>query len=100
MDRVGWDVIDAVRAENGWPKVGEMGRVAFRMPTKAAAGASCLGGGPVPFDPLALAAAGAMIVGGSSTEVFERRQPEHVFLAGTAGLDQANIHYTRVVEKG
>jgi hypothetical protein len=57
----------------------------------------------VPFDPLALAAAGAMIVGGSSTEVFERRQPEHVFLAGTAGLgewDQANIHYTRVVEKG
>jgi hypothetical protein len=39
-----------------------------------------------PADAAALAFAGSHLEGGRESEAFDRRQPEHVILAGMAGL--------------
>lgn len=86
MDHVGWDIIDAKRALEGWRPVAQMGQV--------------IGGPAVTLSPrlAALAALGTPEAGllaaqefraipdGRGSEVFERRQPEHVILAGLLGL--------------
>jgi uncharacterized protein (DUF362 family) len=53
MDHVGWDIIDAKRAEEGWLPVARMGQVLDQK-----------------------------------GEQFDRRQPEHIILAGTIGLGE------------
>ncbi|HZT79914.1 MAG TPA: DUF362 domain-containing protein [Gemmataceae bacterium] len=59
LDHVGWDVIDAKRLAEGWPSVAHMGLLHELPPDKQM---------------------------GRASEVFDRRQPEHVILAGTLGL--------------
>jgi hypothetical protein len=85
MDHVGWDLLDAKRAAEGWRPVSQMGQ----LEETPAAGLSrnlallaCGGAG----DLAALTAASQHFHGGRATEVFDRRQPEHVILAGAAGL--------------
>ena len=84
LDHVGWDVIDRVRAENGWAPVARMG-LDEQSPASTAAtgvaplGANLLGG-------VTLYAAAQNIQAGRASEVFNMRQPEHVVLAGELGL--------------
>ena len=66
MDHVGWDIIDAKRAQEGWLPVAQMGR--FFSESRA-------------------------------QEQFNRRQPEHVILAGTVGMglfERAGIEHRRM----
>jgi hypothetical protein len=85
MDHVGWDVIDAKRAAEGWAPVGDMGlsgsapeaQVMRRLAALAAAS---------PGEALALSAAGQNREAGQASESFDRRQPEHIILAGSLGL--------------
>jgi hypothetical protein len=99
MDHVGWDVIDAKRAREGWRPVGAMGLLS-QTPSQAVAetlsslGASSAAGG------LAMLASAQHLQGGRTSEVFDRRTPEHVILAGQLGLgtfDAARIEHRQVV---
>jgi uncharacterized protein (DUF362 family) len=85
MDHVGWDIIDAKRALEGWAPVGHMGMIqrgpswqlSPRQATLAAFG-TMPGAAAIVLDHerrLALHA-----------EQFDRRQPEHVISAGLLGL--------------
>ena len=86
MDHVGWDIIDAKRAELGWAPVGHMGLVQggeqLRMSPRLAALTVAS------QSPVAIAAALAEHRRrvGLVSEPFDRRQPEHVALAGLLGL--------------
>lgn len=90
MDHVGWDIIDEKRAIEGWKPVAEMG---------------ILGNAPMrSFSPrLAVLAIGGTFGNASAAlleqqrrlaegnqEAFDRRQPEHIVLAGTMGLGVFN----------
>ncbi len=95
LDHVGWDIIDAKRAEQGWAPVERMG---WLNQTPAVQCASTL----VPLanqHPLAqvtLAAGAVNILEGRTTESFNVRQPDHVTLAGQLGLgefDREKITY-------
>ncbi len=85
MDHVGWDIIDRKRAREGWRPVGRMG---LHEPSPAGQAATELG--PLAADNAVTAAALAGAVDarerGRGSEAFDRRQPEHVVLAGTYGL--------------
>jgi uncharacterized protein (DUF362 family) len=71
MDHVGWDIVDRKRVEKGMPRVAEAG-------IYYADGKS-----------------------GRWEEGLDRRQPEHIILAGTVGLGQFNnLDYQRVDLKG
>jgi hypothetical protein len=99
MDHVGWDVIDAVRAENGWPRSGEMGRGTIPPEKKQAAQLAPLAALSDPLATVAFAASGAHVLGGAASDQFERRQPDHIPLAGSIGLgtfDSKDIRYSRV----
>lgn len=91
MDHVGWDIIDGKRAREGWQPVAKMGLLqgtpGINLSTRLAMLAA---GGPA--DAASLAFAGMHLEGGRETEVFDRRQPEHVILAGVAGLGLFNAH--------
>jgi hypothetical protein len=75
LDHIGWQIIDAKRAEEGWPSVAKMGfEGEFRM---------------------------VEVKDGIKTpsEQFEMRQPEHVPLAATLGLgifDPKRIEHRRI----
>jgi uncharacterized protein (DUF362 family) len=91
MDHVGWDIIDRKRAQEGWPPVGMMGLIS-QTPAKAiaeglAALAAARAGGAA-----TLTAAGEHLRGGRTSEVFDRRTPEHVILAGQLGLGVFDAH--------
>jgi uncharacterized protein (DUF362 family) len=85
MDHVGWDIIDAKRAQEGWQPVAKMG---LQHQSSAAVVSSRLAAlaGQGTADMVALAAAGQNYPGSQEGEPFDRRQPEHVILAGTIGL--------------
>ncbi len=83
MDHVGWDILDAKRALEGWLPVGRMGLVqgapmTFLSPRLAALAAASPEAGA-----LALAEHHNRP---ADREPFDRRQPEHVVLAGLMGL--------------
>ncbi len=85
LDHVGWDIIDAKRAEAGWAPVARMG-LAHRLPAaKLSARLAALAAGG-PAQALALAGAAQNYPNDQDDEPFDRRQPEHVILAGTIGL--------------
>ena len=84
LDHVGWDVIDQVRAENGWAPVARMGLDGQSPATPAATGAAPFGGGLL--GGMTLYAAAQTLNAGRVTEVFNMRTPEHVVLAGELGL--------------
>ena len=70
LDLVGWDVIDAKRAQEGWLPVARMER---------------------------------QVTVGRATEVFDRRQPQHILLAGILGLGNwrpEDVSHTRIVDRG
>jgi hypothetical protein len=69
LDHIGWQIIDAKRAEEGWPAVARMGRDAIEG------------------------------FGDDSSEVFPIRHPQHIPLAGMLGLgvfDRQKIDHQRV----
>jgi hypothetical protein len=85
MDHVGWDIIDAKRALEGWAPVGHMGMTqdgtSFRLSPRRAAMAAL--GTPH--------GAAAIMLDHERrrrehAEQFDRRQPEHIALAGLLGL--------------
>jgi uncharacterized protein (DUF362 family) len=85
MDHVGWDIIDGKRVEKGWPPVAEMGLLQH-TPVAALSNRLAVLAARQPPEALALAAAGVYTPGNQETEQFDRRQPEHIILAGTIGL--------------
>jgi hypothetical protein len=98
LDLVGWRILDAKRAAEGWPSVANMGLLnhtdSWRISTTLA--------GLAAAPPLAAAATQAVSqnrLGGSQTEIFDRRTPEHVILAGTLDLgdfDPAMIQHRHI----
>jgi hypothetical protein len=92
MDHVGWDIIDAKRAEVGWMPVARMGNLQGEAMMQLSPRLAAM---VVAADPLT----GAAILGDEQkrlrtitrrVESFDRRQPEHVALAGTLGLGVFN----------
>jgi hypothetical protein len=90
MDHIGWDVIDSKRVREGLPRVAEMGNHLYTPRQRAAMALSGLGGGSL-YDAMALAASERFVRGGGDSEVFDRRQPEHIILAGLIGLGEFDL---------
>jgi Domain of unknown function (DUF362) len=91
MDHVGWDIIDSKRATVGLPPVGEIGRRDFSLQRQAQMLASAmLPNGPA--DALTRIAAAEFVRGAGATEVFDRRTPEHIILAGLIGLGEFDLN--------
>jgi len=98
LDHVGWQIVDRKRVVEGWPRAGQMGNHVF---TPAVATAATLSGlGPRnPFECVAALAGSLHRCSGKDSEVFDRRQPEHIFLAGSIGLgvfEQSSIAHHRI----
>jgi len=98
MDHVGWDIIDSKRAREGWQPVAKMGLLqdtpAVKLSTRLAMLAS-----QGPAEAASLAFAGIHLEGGRESEAFDRRQPEHIILAGMIGLgvfDARLIEHRRI----
>jgi hypothetical protein len=85
LDYVGWDVIDRKRQQAGWRPVTRMGLVEETPADIVAGGLSRLAS-ENPVAAAVLEGAAENLEGGRRSEVFNRRQPEHVILAGTSGL--------------
>lgn len=85
MDHVGWDIIDEKRAKEGWQPVSQMSLTmsipALELSTKLAA----LSAHNVP-NLLAINGATHRYPGVHISSEFDRRTPEHVYLASTIGL--------------
>jgi hypothetical protein len=92
LDHVGWDVLDAKRAQEGWQPVAQMGTLHHTPATTLARRLAALAAHGVP-DAAALVALGQNFPGEQDTEQFDRRQPEHVILAGTIGLGVFDARY-------
>ena len=85
LDHVGWDIIDAKRAEQGWQPVAQMGQLQQVPAVQLSSRLAALAAQGVP-SALAAAATGQNAPGIQDTEQFDRRQPEHIPLAGLHGL--------------
>jgi uncharacterized protein (DUF362 family) len=98
LDHVGWDILDRKRAEEGWRPVAQMGLLHAAPAATLSSGLAALAAGGSP-GAAALTAAGQNYRGGRTSEVFDRRQPEHVILAGSIGLgtfDARQIEHRRI----
>jgi uncharacterized protein (DUF362 family) len=95
MDHVGWDMIDAKRAQQGWQPVTKMGLVQETPAVKLSRRLALLAAGQ-PAGAAVLGVAGEYLEEGSQTEAFDRRQPEHIILAGMAGL---GLFDARLIER-
>jgi hypothetical protein len=99
MDHVGWDIIDRKRAREGWAPVAQMSNLlnytaaellSPRLAMLAANGVT---------DSLTLAHAAQHVPHRVNPNEFDRRQPEHIILAGTMGMgifDARNIEHRAV----
>ncbi len=89
MDHVGWNIIDAKRVEMGWLPVAQMGlhqgRPSVQIPPAQAAAILAA----PPFVSAAMLREHQRIRT-FANEPFDRRQPEHVALAGMLGLGRFN----------
>ncbi len=85
MDVVGWNVIDAKRAALGWAPVASMGSAGWTPADTLRTRLSALADGS-PADALALSFVGQNRLDGQASDAFDRRQPEHILLAGAQGL--------------
>jgi uncharacterized protein (DUF362 family) len=102
MDHVGWDIIDAVRAKQGWQPVARMGQLHYTPESMLSAHLASLAAQGTP-DAVALAAVGPYYPGIQGTEQFDRRQPEHIYLAGTIGMgrfDASEIEHRKIALRG
>jgi hypothetical protein len=98
LDHVGWDLIDAKRAEMGWPAVGDMGQVNTTDTLRARTGLTTLAAAG-PLEAAALAFAADNLERGRQSEVFNLRTPDHITLAGQLGLgkfERKDISFRRV----
>jgi uncharacterized protein (DUF362 family) len=91
MDHVGWDIIDAKRALEGWAPVGHMGMIQGGNSYKVSPRLAALAALGTPQG------AAAIMVDhehrhSQHAEQFDRRQPEHVALAGLLGLGRFAAH--------
>jgi hypothetical protein len=98
LDHVGWDIIDTKRAREGWKPVSQMGLLystpAAKLSTRLAALSA-----RSPAEAMSLEASARHFEGGRETEVFDRRQPEHIFLASMIGLgvfDARQIEHRKI----
>ncbi len=89
LDHVGWDVIDAKRAREGWAPVDRMGWVNHTPGATIAGGLAPLAAHNL-ADALPLAVASTNRQAGRGSEIFNLRQPEHIILAGVLGLGTFN----------
>jgi hypothetical protein len=85
MDHVGWQIIDAKRAELGWLPVGEMGLVQGRASLGLSPNQAVLAAMTPPYGTAAVLL-DQQRRRAAINEPFDRRQPEHVALAGLLGL--------------
>jgi hypothetical protein len=99
LDHVCWDIIDTRRALEGWQPVAQMGLLshapAVTLSPRLAALAALAGpeAGALALDEH------RSVPDGRASEVFDRRQPEHVILAGLLGLgtwDARLIEHRRI----
>jgi len=86
MDHVGWDIIDAKRALEGWLPVARMGLLERAPVVTLSPRLAALAGMGMPEAGLLAAHEHTRIPDGSASEAFDRRQPEHIILAGLLGL--------------
>jgi uncharacterized protein (DUF362 family) len=98
LDHVGWDIIDAERARQGWQPVARMGKLQT-TPRAALSSrlASLAARAPTDSGTLAILSQGNRA--NQETEQFDRRQPEHIILAGTIGLgifDASRIEHKQI----
>jgi len=91
MDHIGWDIIDTKRVSLGLPRVGEVGRRDFTPQRQARMIASGLCAGSM-MDSITRIAAAEFVRGAGDSEVFDRRTPEHVILAGLIGLGEFDLN--------
>jgi uncharacterized protein (DUF362 family) len=101
MDHVGWDIIDSKRAREGWQPVAKMGLMQATPGVKLSTRLAMLAAGG-PAGAASLGFTGSHFEGGRETEAFDRRQPEHIILAGMArlGLFDASLIEHRRIDLG
>lgn len=85
MDHVGWDIIDAKRALEGWLPVARMTRYETSPPQSLSPRLAALAAMGTPEIGALAAQEHLRIPDGRGSE-FNRRQPEHIILAGLLGL--------------
>jgi hypothetical protein len=98
LDHVGWDIINAKRAELGWAPVERMGYL-YETPGAQAASTLAPLAGRDPLSSATLTASAINIMEGRYSESFNVRQPDHITLAGYLGLgefEREKINYRRV----
>ncbi len=86
MDHVGWDIIDAKRALEGWRPVARMGLMDGTPGVTLSPRLAALAAMGTPEAGFLAAQEFASTPDGRGSEAFDRRQPEHVILAGLLGL--------------
>jgi hypothetical protein len=89
LDHVGWAIIDAKRAQQGWLAVARMGLLNQTPASRTATAMAALAAHELPGS-LALLAASQNRVRGQASEAFDRRQPEHVILAADQGRSRGH----------
>jgi len=85
LDHVGWHIIDRKRAELGWIPVGEMGLIQAGQSVRWSPNLAAFAAMAPPHGAAAIALEQERLASLVS-EPFDRRQPEHVALAGLLGL--------------
>src|SRR5262245_7281663 len=80
-----WLFIDRKRAAEGWRPVARMGQVHHTPAVTLSGGLAALAANNALAN-AALSAAGENLHGGRASEAFDRRQPEHIYLASTIGM--------------
>src|SRR5262249_31988918 len=85
LDHVGWNIVDAKRVAEGWRPVAHMGLLDTTPTEMLATGLATLAAGSA-TEAITLCAGAENLCGGWGSGGFDRRQPEHVILAGTHGL--------------
>jgi hypothetical protein len=91
LDHVGWDIIDTKRAREGWAPVAHMGLVQQGQGLRLSPRLAALAALGTPHG------AAAILLDherrrAQVSEPFDRRQPEHVALAGLLGLGRFGAH--------
>ncbi|HMF16579.1 MAG TPA: DUF362 domain-containing protein [Gemmataceae bacterium] len=84
MDHVGWDIIDAKRAMEGWLPVARMTR--FETPPPLTLSPRLAALAALSPESAAMAADQHLRIPDGRGSEFDRRQPEHIILAGLLGL--------------
>jgi uncharacterized protein (DUF362 family) len=98
LDHVGWDIIDTQRARCGWKPVSQTGLLYYTPALKLSTALAAMSARSV-CDTISLQAGAQHFESGRQSELFDRRQPEHIFLASMIGLgifDARQIEHRRI----